>query len=91
MSFWVEYIAKRQVLRWRIPTCQFLKEMSYNGTDLEPGFYNASDFEIKFMHRFKFAENYAFKNHVLFRFTLYKWENFADFVLFKKIEFEIEK
>ena len=86
----MKYITKRQVLRWKIPTCQFLKEMFYSGTDSEPGFYNASDFELKFMHRFRFAENYAFNNHVLFRSTLYKWESFADFVLFKKIEFEIE-
>ena len=83
-------ITTRQVLRWKIPTCPFLKEMFENGADLEPVFYNASDFELKFMHRFRFAENYAFKNHVLFCSTVYKWESFADFVLFKKIEFEVE-
>ena len=63
----MKYITKRQVLRQKTPTCQFLKEMFDNGTDLEPVFYNASDFELKFMHRFRFAENSAFKHHVLFR------------------------
>ena len=79
-------------MRLKIPTCQFLKEMFHNGTYLEPGIYNdnASDFDSKFMHRFRFEENYAFNNHVLFRSTLYKWESFADFVLFKKREFETE-
>ena len=42
------------------------------------------------MHLFRFAENYAFNNHVFLRSTLYKWERFAEFVLFRKIEFEIE-
>ena len=86
----MKYITKRQGLCWKFPTCQFLKEMFHNGTDLEPVFYNAADFESEFMHRFRFAENYAFKNHVLFCSILYKWESFAAFVLSKKIEFEIE-
>ena len=83
-------ITTRQVLRWKIPTCQFLKGMFDNGADLEPVFYNASDFELKFMHRFRFAENYAFKNHVLFRSTVYKWESFADFVLLKRLNLKLK-
>ena len=62
---------------------------------------NARDFDLKKLQCVncwnekitvfhKLQKTMQSRNHVLFRSTLYKWESFADFVLFKKIEYEIE-
>ena len=36
VQFLDEKFLKRQVLRWKNPTCRFLKEIFNNGTDFEP-------------------------------------------------------
>ena len=93
-------VTKREVLRWKLPTCQFLKEMFYNGTDSEPRFLQryrfwteifTDDFELKCIHCFRFCRKPCVQE-ITFCFVVISInEKFLQILCVYKFDFAFEK